>query len=90
MQPKPVTSPDKCRVTHIEKFIQRGITMITLKLKSYNRLELEAMYRLLSDFLLETQRSCAVGTRCKICEYKHLCNDCYEALQYVEQKLEIK
>ena len=64
--------------------------MITLKLKDYNRLELEAMYRLLSDFLLETQRSCAVGTRCKIREYKRLCNDCYAAIQYVEDKLQIK
>ena len=89
MQPKPVTSPEKCRVTPIQT-LEKGCNMITLKLKDYNRLELEAMYRLLSDFLLETQRSCAVGTRCKICEYKRLCNDCYAAIQYVEDKLQIK
>ena len=89
MQPQPVTRLEKCRVTPTQTH-EKGCNMITLKLKDYNRLELEAMYRLLSDFLLETQRSCAVGTRCKICEYKRLCNDCYAAIQYVEDKLQIK
>lgn len=61
--------------------------MITLKLKSYNRLELEALCSMLRTFC-DTTRNCNRGKMCKICEYSHICLDCYCALDYAEAKLD--
>lgn len=61
--------------------------MITLKLKSYNRLELEAMHSMLSQFLTTCKNSCNVGAGCKVCEYRRICDDCNRAMAFLEATL---
>lgn len=61
--------------------------MITLKLRTYNRLELEALDSMLENFLSTCKTGCNIGGRCKVCEYKHICDDITRAKAFIESTL---
>ena len=61
--------------------------MYGLKVKKYNRLELEAARTALKTFTDICETSCKTGKTCKRCEYHTFCDDCFNLMEYIENTL---
>ena len=59
--------------------------MITLKLASYSKIEVDELARLLSAMQPALQTHCDPQIECHDCPYRHLCMDVAQATMYAEE-----
>ena len=59
--------------------------MITLKLASYSKTEVDELARLLSAMQPALQTHCDPQVECRDCAYRHLCIDISQATMYAEE-----